>query len=121
MRSDLWNWQFTQDSVVLFSSNEGTYPGDGHHRILAAREAQIPLVYAEVRAGTLLDARLYALQANTNHGLPLRTKDNRSRVEKLVDLIPQLPQHSWGIEEMLQFLKLPRTARQTVEKIWTQS
>jgi hypothetical protein len=80
MKDSLWNWNCAQDPIVLFVSGEGIFPGDGHHRIVAAQQALIPLVYAEVRSGTLLDAQLYALQANTNHGLPLRPKDTRNRV-----------------------------------------
>lgn len=50
---------------------------DGHHRVAAARKAELVEINALVKKGTRRDAVLYAAGANGAHGLPLTNEDKR--------------------------------------------
>ncbi len=77
-----WNWE--RDPLpILFFDQSNYYPGDGHHRILAASQTREE-IFAEVRPGTLRDAIFYSTQANRFHGLQRTRADKRNQVELLL-------------------------------------
>jgi hypothetical protein len=70
--------------VVLFRDAEGYWIGDGFHRIKAAQQLKRDTIVAEVRAGSLREAFLYACSANATHGLRRDDLDKRHVVNRLL-------------------------------------
>jgi hypothetical protein len=70
--------------IVLFSDGERYHLGDGFHRVLAVREAGLDALPAEVHPGCQRAALLYALGANTAHGLPRTNADKRKAVSLML-------------------------------------
>jgi ParB-like nuclease domain len=70
--------------VVLFTDGNAYWLSDGFHRVLAARQAGLTEIQAEVRSGGRRDALLYGLSANNFHGLPRTNADKRKAVECLL-------------------------------------
>ena len=70
--------------VDLFQDGGTFWPGDGHHRILAAREAGLTKIPAVVRLGTVRDALLFSCGSNSSHGLRRSTADKRAAVAVLL-------------------------------------
>lgn len=77
-------------AVDLFESKEGYYIGDGWHRILAAEQADIITIKAEVHKGGRSEALKFALSANARHGLPRSNADKRRAVEVALKEYPDL-------------------------------
>ena len=59
--------------VVVFDDGKDRWLADGFHCVLAAEQARLRSILAEVRPGTREDAQWFALGANQQHGLR-RTK-----------------------------------------------
>lgn len=59
--------------------------GDGFHRVEAAEQSGMSSMECIVIPGTQRDARLYAVGANEEHGLPRSAADRRRAVELLLD------------------------------------
>ena len=80
--AELWddtdNWPF-RDKAVVFYDEENYHLSDGFHRHFAA-VIRDKSVYADVRKGTLEDAKRYALEANAEHGLRRSNMDKRNAV-----------------------------------------
>jgi len=70
--------------VVVFNDGDNHWLADGFHRVLAAKEAGLKKIDAEVREGTSRDAILYAVGANATHGLRRTNADKRKVVETLL-------------------------------------
>lgn len=71
--------------IVVFFDGEYHWLGDGNHRLLAQMvELGRKSVLAEIRKGTRRDALLYAMGANTDHGLRRTNQDKRRAVEVLL-------------------------------------
>jgi hypothetical protein len=70
--------------VVLFTDGQEYWLADGWHRVLAARRAGLSEIAADVRPGTLRDALLYSISANSDHGLPRANADKRKAVALLL-------------------------------------
>jgi hypothetical protein len=71
--------------VAFYDAEEGVYwVADGHHRVSAAREAELSEFQADVRNGTLRDAVMYAANANTKHGIRLTTADKRRAIKAVL-------------------------------------
>ena len=78
-------WQFEREPLpVLFYDGTNYYPGDGHHRIMAADQAEITDIYCDVKAGSKRDAIFYSTSANKYHGLPRSNADKWNQVEMLL-------------------------------------
>lgn len=73
------DWPFA-DPVTLFEIDEKLYLTDGWHRIEACTRTGHSVVVADVRSGTAHDAFLYALSANSSHGLRRSNADKRNAV-----------------------------------------
>jgi hypothetical protein len=70
--------------IILFYDGTDYWPGDGFHRIRAARKIERDSIGAEVRKGTVRDAILYGIGANATHGLRRTQADKRRAVERLL-------------------------------------
>lgn len=63
--------------VVLFYDGTDYWLADGFHRVQAATQAALETINADVRQGTLDDARWYSYGANATHGLRRTNEDKR--------------------------------------------
>jgi transposase len=63
--------------VTLAHIDGSLYLVDGWHRVTAALGNNQYLIWADVSETTFNEARWYAAKANTEHGLPLKTKELR--------------------------------------------
>ncbi|MEY2654602.1 MAG: hypothetical protein RLZZ524_1630 [Pseudomonadota bacterium] len=70
--------------IVVFRDGDDLYLADGHHRVAAAKRAQLTELHAIVKKGDRRAATLYAAGANGQHGLPLTNADKRKIVATLL-------------------------------------
>lgn len=70
--------------VMIFLDGTYYWLADGFHRFEAAKKAGLSKILAEVYQGHRRDAVLYAVQANSEHGLPRTNADKRKAVETLL-------------------------------------
>jgi hypothetical protein len=87
MKSRIWDFEKKPLPVAFIDAAGKIHASDCHHRVSAAVSAGIEKIYVDLRFGELVDAKLFAVAANTDHGLPLRPKDQRKRVEMLLNLL----------------------------------
>jgi ParB-like chromosome segregation protein Spo0J len=71
--------------VIVFHDGAENWLADGFHRWHAHKQAGKVSIEAEVRAGTLLDAKLLAVGANGDHGLRRSNEDKRRAVQMVLD------------------------------------
>lgn len=71
--------------VTVYFDGVHYYLADGFHRYFAHKAAGHEEILAEVRNGTLRDAVLAALEANSTHGLPRTNADKRKAVQMMLD------------------------------------
>jgi len=71
--------------IDLFHDGTDFWPGDGHHRILAALRTKRGSIPCRVYEGTERDARLHGMTANDRHGLRMSRADKRLNIEWLLD------------------------------------
>jgi len=71
--------------VIVFHDGAENWLADGFHRYHAHKQAGKASIEAEVRAGTLLDAKLHAVGANGDHGLRRSNEDKRRAVQMVLD------------------------------------
>jgi len=84
MAAGLWDFK-RQPLPVLFFDQDCYYPGDGHHRVAAARLCGLTELWCEVRLGGQREALFYSnTEANKFHGKQLTRKDKRNRVQNLL-------------------------------------
>ncbi len=76
--------------IMVFHDGETYWLADGFHRRLAHLQAKRRTILAEIRAGTLRDAILFAVGANSLHGLRRSNDDKRHAVRLL------LSDDEWG-------------------------
>ena len=70
--------------VIVFRDGVACWLADGFHRYHAHRRAGLTNIEADVRDGTLRDAILFAVGANTDHGLRRTPEDKRKAVETML-------------------------------------
>ncbi len=72
--------------IVVFRdpTDDILHLADGHHRVAAAKRAQLTELHAIVKKGDRRAAILYAAGANGQHGLPLTNADKRKIVTLLL-------------------------------------
>ncbi len=70
--------------IIVFFDGTQYWPGDGFHRIEAARRIDRDTISADVREGGRRDALLLAASANATHGLRRTQADKRKSVETLL-------------------------------------
>ncbi|NJL90857.1 MAG: hypothetical protein HC916_14490 [Coleofasciculaceae cyanobacterium SM2_1_6] len=126
MRDNLWD--FNREPLPVLFRHENRYlVGDGHHRIEAARKVGADIFCEIFTATQIEDALLYSIRAieNSNHGLPLRPKDQRKRIVMFLDLLDEgkiaidLPDgyDLWSSRAIAAYLKLPESGYRTVASI----
>ena len=71
--------------VTLFYDGADYWLADGFHRFFAARDAGLTEIYEDIQPGTVRDAILYSLSANSKHGLRRTNADKRKAVQTLLD------------------------------------
>lgn len=71
--------------IVVFHDGAEHWLADGFHRYHAHKQAGKASISADVRNGTLLDAKLYAVGANGAHGLRRSNDDKRRAVQMVLD------------------------------------
>ena len=67
--------------VVVFNDGSNYWLADGFHRVYAARDIGLEEIDAEVREGSIHDARWFAVGANNRHGARPTNEDKRSAVQ----------------------------------------
>ncbi len=70
--------------IIVFFDGTQYWPGDGFHRIEAARRIDRTAISADVRKGGQRDALLLAASANATHGLRRTQADKRQSIETLL-------------------------------------
>jgi len=82
---DKWLAGVEFDPVVVFYDGAEYWLADGFHRCYGAREAKLETIPAVVKEGTLRDAVLYAVGANSTHGLRRSNEDKHRAVATLLN------------------------------------
>jgi hypothetical protein len=72
-------------AAVIFFDGLEYWLADGFHRVLAAREAGISEIEADIQKGMKKDALLYSVSANATHGLKRSQADKRKAVMSLLN------------------------------------
>jgi hypothetical protein len=75
---------FDNPPIVVYFDGRDYWPGDGHHRGLAAIAAGRETIAADVRRGSIRDAILHAAGANAEHGLPRSIADRHRAVRTVM-------------------------------------
>ena len=75
----------TMPPVTLFFDGAVYWLADGFHRYFGAKAAGKDRIAEEVTPGTLRDAILFSLSANSRHGLKRSNADKRKAVKTLLD------------------------------------
>lgn len=70
--------------VTIFDDGKSMWLADGFHRYAAAKLAEKEHIWADIKSGTQRDAVLYAVGANTTHGLRRTSADKRRAIERLL-------------------------------------
>jgi len=70
--------------VVAFHDGVTYWLADGFHRYHAHRRAGLDVIEVDVQDGTLRDAILYSVGANTEHGLRRTNADKRKCIEMML-------------------------------------
>ena len=70
--------------VIVFDDGHDCWLADGFHRVAAAARAQLADIACEVRPGSRREAILYAVGANSSHGLRRTNEDKRRAVRLLL-------------------------------------
>ncbi len=84
MQTGLWDFE-RSPLPLLFFDGRCYYPGDGHHRLEAARLSQLEALPCEVCPGSLREAQFFSnTEANKYHGKQLTRQDKRHRVQNLL-------------------------------------
>lgn len=72
--------------VLFYDKEEDTYyMGDGFHRFHAHKLNKKRTIHADIKKGNLRDAILFAVMANTDHGLKRSNADKRRAVQTLLE------------------------------------
>ena len=97
--------------VVVFFDGAERWLADGFHRWHAHKQADKASIAADERAGSLLDALLYAVGANDTHGLPRSNADKR----RAIDMV--LAQDAWATWPETKIAEACRVSRTLVRSV----
>jgi len=100
-------------AIIVFTDGLLYWLADGFHRLEAHKRFGLESILCDIREGTLIDAKRYACEANTDHGLQ-RTNDGKRNAIKEYLKLP-------GIAEMsdLQIAKKLRVSNHLVSEVRT--
>lgn len=71
--------------IVVFHDSANYWIADGFHRFFAAKRADAQDIECEIHQGTLRDAQLFSVGANSSHGLRRTNDDKRKAVQTLLN------------------------------------
>jgi hypothetical protein len=77
--------------VVVFHDGEAYWLSDGFHRVYAATNARFAEIEADVRKGTVRDARRFSMSANARHG------KRRTNADKRHGVLMALEDEEWNV------------------------
>ncbi len=100
--------------IDIFCKGTSIYLADGRHRIEAARRLARTTILAEVHSGDHRDAILFALAANTTHGVRRSNADKRKAV-RIVLADPEW--RTWSANEIA---KRCNVSWGTVRSVWAE-
>ena len=83
--------------IVVFHDSANYWIADGFHRFFATKRAGVEEIECEIHQGTLRDAQLYSVGANSSHGLRRTNDDKRKAV---LTLINDLEWAEWSDSEI---------------------
>jgi N6-adenosine-specific RNA methylase IME4 len=72
-------------SATIFYDGTYYWLADGFHRYHASKQIDRDVINVDVRQGTRRDAVLYAMEANTRHGIPLPLADRKRCARTLLE------------------------------------
>lgn len=84
-------------AITVFHDSANYWIADGFHRFFAAKRANVPEIECEIVQGTLREAQLYSVGANSNHGLRRTNEDKRKAV---LTLLNDLEWAEWSDHEI---------------------
>lgn len=139
MTEDLWEWERHPLPIAFLSESGKVYASDCHHRVSAAVLAK-KKIFVDLRPGELIDAILHSCKSNTAHGLPLRPKDQRKRIELFLDALSKLDEvrsrslfstvpniseierknGNWSARVIAKYLKLTESGYRTIINIMSE-
>lgn len=70
--------------IDVYKDGDDNYVADGFHRVKGATKAGLTEIKAKIKEGTIRDAILHSVSANSTHGLRRTNLDKRNSVEKLL-------------------------------------
>lgn len=70
--------------IDVYKDGDDNYVADGFHRVKGAIKAGLTEFKAKIKEGTIRDAILHSVSANSTHGLRRTNLDKRNAVEKLL-------------------------------------
>ncbi len=97
--------------VNVFDDDGKYYLVDGFHRFEAKKKANAKEINCLVQKGTLRDAILFAVQANSDHGVRRTNADKRKAVETL------LKDEEWGTWSGREIARFCHVSESTVRNI----
>lgn len=77
--------------VVAYFDDAELWLADGFHRVAAAARAGHETINVDVRMGERREALAFAFFANATHGEPLRPKERRAALPRIVEQFPDEP------------------------------
>lgn len=83
--------------IIVFHDSANYWIADGFHRFFAAKRAGATEIECEMRQGTLREAQLFAVGANSVHGLRRTNEDKRKAV---LTLLNDLEWAEWSDREI---------------------
>lgn len=89
--------------IVVFNDGSDNWLADGFTRFFATKSNGVTTIEAEVRQGTLREAKLYARKANNKHGRPLSSNDIR---HNLFDMFADEEYSTWSNNKIAKELDL---------------
>ena len=97
--------------VIVFSDGESYWLSDGFHRFEAHQSAGLTEITAEIRAGNLRDAKLFAAGSNADHGL------RRTQADKHNAILALLNDPEWRRWSDREIARRTSTSDKTVAKV----
>ncbi len=97
--------------IDVYKDGDDNYVADGFHRVKGAIKAGLTEFKAKIKEGTIRDAILHSVSANSTHGLRRTNLDKRNAVEKL------LVDPEWQLWSDNQIAKQCAVDHKTVAKI----
>lgn len=97
--------------IIVFHDGADYWLADGFHRYFAHKQNGLVSIEAEVKEGTVRDAKLYAFSANGRRGLSMTWEDNRKIITAM------LLDEEWGKWSDVQIAKHIGVSRMTVNRV----